>query len=476
MSSPKTSEPTAAETATTAEPTPETQSAGGETQVDGAAEPSNGSGLQEPEYDVEVKLADLQADPNNPLFSAKSFEELQLSPELLKGIRAMNFSKPSKIQEKALPLLLLNPPMNMIAQSQSGTGKTAAFSLNILSRLDLNNISPQALVLAPSRELARQILGVIELMGGQMPGLKVAAAIPNPKRRSDRIDAHVIVGTPGTVMDMIRRKNIDPRNLKVLVLDEADNMLDQQGMGDQSKRVKQLVPRNLQIVLFSATFPAKVIQFAHQFAPNANVLTLAADDLTIEGIKQLYVDVNADQDKYATLLKFYELMTQASSIIFVNSRRVAEELEQRMTAEGHKVAQLTGALDGQQRDEVIDRFRRGEAKVLIATNVIARGIDVQTVTMVINYDVPVTVEGRPDPETYLHRIGRTGRFGRVGVALTFVHDKRSWQNLNEIATHFNTELHLVDTGDWDAVEQMISKIVKSGRAGKSTKEMTGMDS
>lgn len=153
----------------------------------------------------------------------------------------MGFRKPSKIQEKALPLLLINPPQNMIAQSQSGTGKTAAFSLNILSRVDLNNLSPQALVLAPSRELARQILGVITHMGQFMEGLVVMPAVPDPTKRNQKYEAHVLVGTPGTVMDMIRRRLINPRSMKILVLDEADNMLDQQGLGEQCTRVKQSV-------------------------------------------------------------------------------------------------------------------------------------------------------------------------------------------------------------------------------------------
>lgn len=444
-------------------------------QVDGSGSPGNGSALAETEYKVEVKLADLQADPNNPLFSAKSFEELNLSDELLQGLRHMNFRKPSKIQEKALPLLLLDPPTNMIAQSQSGTGKTAAFSLNILSRIDLALVQPQALVLAPSRELARQILGVIQHMGQHMDGLKTLAAIPDPARRGQKFDAHVLVGTPGTATDMLRRRLINQANIKILVLDEADNMLDQQGLGEQCTRVKSMLPKDTQTVLFSATFPPNVISYANRFAPNANILTLAHEELTIEGIKQLYIDIDKDNDKYATLLKFYGLMTQASSIIFVRTRKTAEELERRMTAEGHKVAQLSGAMEGPERDRIIDQFRSGEAKVLVTTNVLARGIDVQSVTMVINYDVPTMANGRDaDPETYLHRIGRTGRFGRVGVALTFVHDKSSWQQLHDIASYFKTDLYPIDTSDWDNVEDMIQTIIKSSRAGKSTEEMTEM--
>jgi ATP-dependent RNA helicase DDX19/DBP5 len=170
----------------------------------------------------------------------------------------MNFRKPSKIQEKALPLLLFDPPTNMIAQSQSGTGKTAAFSLNILSRVKLNLLSPQALVLAPSRELARQILGVIQHMGQFMEGLIAMPAIPDPTKRNQRYDAHVLVGTPGTVMDMVRRRYINPQHISILVLDEADNMLDQQGLGEQCSRVKGYVRKNhirLLVLTSAACFP-----------------------------------------------------------------------------------------------------------------------------------------------------------------------------------------------------------------------------
>jgi ATP-dependent RNA helicase DDX19/DBP5 len=207
--------------------------------VDGASEGGNGSKIEETDYRVEVKLADLQQDPNNPLFSVKSFEELNLSEALVKGIRMMNFHKPSKIQEKALPLLLTNPPSNMIAQSQSGTGKTAAFSLNILTRIDISDRRPQAIALAPSRELARQIMGVIQHMGQFIEGLKIQPAIPEGIPRGARYDAHVLVGTAGTVQEALKRRTIDQEKIKILVLDEADNMLDQQGMGDQCIRVKR---------------------------------------------------------------------------------------------------------------------------------------------------------------------------------------------------------------------------------------------
>lgn len=227
----------------TEEPPTLTQTEAVPDQTDGAGQPFGGSQLSEPEYAVQVKLADMQADPENPLYSVKSFEELNLQPEILKGIVGMGFRKPSKVQERSLPLLIKNPPENLIGQSQSGTGKTAAFVLNILARIDLSTPemqkTPQALVLAPSRELARQIAGVVRLMGHYMEGLQVEVAVPvEAAQRGRKVEASVAVGTPGTVMDLIRRRTMDARQIKILVLDEADNMLDQQGLGDQCTRVK----------------------------------------------------------------------------------------------------------------------------------------------------------------------------------------------------------------------------------------------
>lgn len=436
-------------------------------QTDGASTEQFGSALLEPEFDVNIKLNDLQKDPNDPLYSVKEFRDLNLPESIQKGILALGFTKPSKVQERALPMLLQNPPQNLIGQSQSGTGKTAAFVLNILSRLDLTLQQPQALVLAPSRELARQILGVVQIMGAFMEGLSTYQAVPDPSTRGQQVNGQVVVGTPGTVMDLARRKQLNTRGIKVLVLDEADNMLDQQGLGDQCKRVKQLLPKDVQTVLFSATFPEEVLAFTALFAPNANQITLERNNLTVKGIKQMYLDVSKDQDKYDALIKFYGLMTIASSIIFVRKRDTADELSKRMTSEGHHVVTLTGGLEGSERDAVIDQFREGTAKVLITTNVLARGIDVQTVTMVINYDIPdKPAPGRgyvPDAETFLHRVGRTGRFGKVGVALTLVHDRRSWEMYREIIDELGIETHKLDTEDWDRVEREVKSIIKSGR-------------
>ena len=360
----------------------------------------------------------------------------------------MNFKKPSKIQERALPLLLSNPPANMIGQSQSGTGKTAAFVLTMLSRVDVNQQTVQALCLAPSRELARQIMAVVETMG-QFTNISCQFAIPSALPRGQSIGAHIVVGTPGTVLDMIRRRLLPVQDLRVFVLDEADTMLDKQGLSEQCIRVKRTIPHPTQIVLFSATFPAIVVQYANLFAPNANVITLRQEELTVDGIKQLYMDCASEEDKYRILVELYHILTVGSSVIFVKRRDSAAEIQRRMEADGHKVAALHGALDAEHRDRIMDDFASGRAKVLITTNVLARGIDVATVSMVVNYDIPLDSDGHPDPQTYLHRIGRTGRFGRVGVSISFVHDERSLDQLRQIEDYFGVAITQVPTHDID---------------------------
>ncbi|KAL7276798.1 RNA helicase required for poly(A+) mRNA export [Rhizina undulata] len=421
--------------------------------------------LEESTFEVVLKLRDQQADPTNPLYSAKRFEDLGLHQDLLRGIYHMNFKRPSKIQERALPLLVSNPPINMIAQSQSGTGKTAAFVLDMLSRIDYSQECVQALCLAPARELARQIMGVVQKMG-IFVGVKTQFAIPQGLPRGAKISAHVVIGTPGTVLDMISRKTLPTEGIRVFVLDEADNMLDQQGLGEQCIRVKKHIPRTAQILLFSATFPHQVVDYANKFAPDAHTLTLRHEELTLKGIRQLYMDCRDEEHKYTVLVDLYHVLTVGSSIIFVKRRHTAEEIQRRMEADGHKVVALHGAFEGRARDQVIDDFRNGRAKVLITTNVLARGLDVATVSMVVNYDMPRTVDGDPDCQTYLHRIGRTGRFGRVGVSISFVYDPRSWEELKTVHEYFGCEITRVPTDDLDVVERIMKEVVKDNTTTK----------
>ena len=430
---------------------------GDELKEDKKAQSNN---LVDSSYEVKVKLADLQADPNSPLYSVKSFEELGLRPELLKGLYSMKFNKPSKIQEKALPLLLSNPPTNMIGQSQSGTGKTAAFSLTMLSRVNESDPSTQCLCLAPARELARQTLEVISTMS-KFTNVTSQLIVPGSLERGQRINAHILVGTPGSVLDLARKKIIDLSKIKVFVLDEADNMLDAQGLGAQCLRVKKAIPTSTQLILFSATFPTEVRSYADKFVPNANSLELKHEELNVDGIKQLYMDCDSEAHKFQVLGELYGLLTIGSSIIFVQRKDTANKLYAKMKVEGHTCSILHADLDHSERDRLIDDFREGRSKVLITTNVLARGIDIASVSMVVKYDLPVTKEGRPDPSTYLHRIGRTGRFGRVGVSISLIHDQASYRTLEAIRSYFgDVEMTRLPTDDWDEVEKIIKKIIK----------------
>ncbi|CAR24489.1 ATP-dependent RNA helicase DBP5 [Lachancea thermotolerans] len=418
------------------------------------------SNLVKSEYEVKVKLADLQGDPNSPLYSIKSFEELGLAPELLKGLYAMKFQKPSKIQERALPLLLHNPPRNMIAQSQSGTGKTAAFSLTMLSRVDPAVPQTQAICLAPARELARQTLEVIQEMG-KFTKISSQLIVPDSFEKNKPVNAQIVVGTPGTVLDLMRRKMIQLGQVKVFVLDEADNMLDKQGLGDQCLRVKKFLPKSAQLVLFSATFDDGVRNYARKVVPDANSLELQRNEVNVAAIKQLFMDCTDENNKFEVLTELYGLLTIGSSIIFVQTKQTANVLYAKLKQAGHQVSILHGDLQASERDRLIDDFREGRSKVLITTNVLARGIDIPTVSMVVNYDLPTTFQGKADPSTYIHRIGRTGRFGRTGVAISFVHDKKSFEVLTAIQKYFgDIEMTRVPTDDWDEVEKIVKKVLK----------------
>ncbi|GAA5992013.1 hypothetical protein JCM10908_000698 [Rhodotorula pacifica] len=431
-----------------------------------AAEPPQASSLLENlSHEVQVTLADQQADPNSPLFSAKSFEDLNLHPNLLKGIYKMGYQKPSKIQEKALPLLLQNPARNMIGQSQSGTGKTAAFALTMLSRIDMDLKAPQAICIAPSRELAMQILQVVQRMGEYTPVECFFAGKDSWTKGMPKLTQQVIIGTPGTMIDMVTKGRIlDLREVKVFVLDEADNMLESGSMGDQSITLKNLITKmakDPQIVLFSATFADVVRNFAVRFAPGANEIRLKQEELSLDAIKQFFMDCDNEQHKYEVLVELYNLLTIGQSIIFVKRRDTADEIARRMSAEGHKVVSLHGKLETTERDAVMESFRDGKTKVLITTNVIARGIDISQVNMVVNYDLPLDAQNRPDPETYLHRIGRTGRFGRQGVSINFVHDRQSFENMEAIRKALGKPIVRVDTSDFEQMEATLKAALKS---------------
>uniref|UniRef100_A0A3Q3FBM8 RNA helicase n=1 Tax=Labrus bergylta TaxID=56723 RepID=A0A3Q3FBM8_9LABR len=389
----------------------------------------------------------LQKDPNSPLYSVKSFEELRLKPQLLQGVYGMGFNRPSKIQETALPMMLAGPPQNLIAQSQSGTGKTAAFVLAMLSHVDPDNKYPQCLCVSPTYELALQTGKVIEQMGKHYPEVKLVYAIRGNKLpRGMKLQEQIVIGTPGTMLDWCSKfKFIDPKKIKVFVLDEADVMIATQGHQDQSIRIQRMLPQTCQMLLFSATFEETVWNFAQRIVPSPNIIKLKREEETLDTIKQYYVLCNSREEKFQALCNVYGAITIAQAMIFCHTRKTAGWLAGELSREGHQVALLSGEMQVEQRE-----------KVLVTTNVCARGIDVEQVSVVINFDLPVDKDGNPDNETYLHRIGRTGRFGKRGLAINMVDGKMSMNILNRIQEHFSKKIERLDTDDLDEIEKIAS--------------------
>uniref|UniRef100_A0A8C6TZK3 RNA helicase n=1 Tax=Neogobius melanostomus TaxID=47308 RepID=A0A8C6TZK3_9GOBI len=399
----------------------------------------------------------LQRDPNSPLFSVKTFEELRLKQELLNGVYNMGFNRPSRIQENALPMMLAQPPQNLIAQSQSGTGKTAAFSLAMLSHVNPANKWTQCLCLAPTYELALQIGQVIEQMGKFDPEVKLAYAIRgNRPVRGVVLEEQIVVGTPGTLMDWcIKFKVIDPKKISVFVLDEADVMIATQGHQDQSIRIQRQLPKDCQMLLFSATFEDSVWRFAERIVPEPNIIKLRREEETLDTIKQFFVVCSQKEDKFNALCSLYACLTIAQAMIFCHTRKMASWLASKLNEEGHQVALLSGELTVEQRAAVIERFKEGKEKVLVTTNVCSRGIDVEQVSIVVNFDLPMDLDGNADNETYLHRIGRTGRFGKRGFAVNMVDSEYSMDLLRQIEMHFDRKITKLDTDNLEEMEKLL---------------------
>jgi len=387
------------------------------------------------------RLKVIQNDQSSHLTGAKTFQELDLPKYLLDAIFAMGFDRPSAIQEEALPRILSDPPRNLIGQAQSGSGKTAAFTLGMLYRLDVNDPpTTQALCVTPTRELAIQIFQkAVKPMAANMVGLKIQLAIAGTNiERGAPLNAHLVIGTPGKVVDWLKRRVINSKTIRVFVLDEADNMVGEDGHRANSLLIKKQMTKTCQCLLFSATFPTDVVTFADKMIHNADKILIESDEsLVLDVIKQLWIDTRGYQGgKLEFLSDIYSLLTIGQSIVFVATKRNADMVHRTLTDGGYTCSVLHGSIEADDRDSTMQAFRNGESNVLITTNVLARGVDVDNVCLVINYDIPVTRDGAPDYDTYLHRIGRTGRFGKKGTAISLIDDTRSVEVLAAIEQHF----------------------------------------
>jgi len=390
------------------------------------------------------RLKVIQNDTTSHLTGAKTFQELNLPKYLLDAIFAMGFDRPSAIQEEALPRILSDPPRNLIGQAQSGSGKTAAFTLGMLYRLDVNDPpTTQCLCVTPTRELAIQIFQkAVKPMAANMVGLKIQLAIAGTTiEKGTPLNAHMVIGTPGKVVDWLKRRIINSKTIKVFVLDEADNMVGEDGHRANSLLIKKTLTRNCQCLLFSATFPTEVVKFADKMIHNADKILIESDEsLVLDIIKQLWIDTRQyEGGKLEFLSDIYSLLTIGQSVVFVATKKNADMVHRTLTDGGYTCSVLHGGIEADDRDSTMLAFRNGESNVLITTNVLARGVDVDNVCLVINYDIPMTRDGDPDFETYLHRIGRTGRFGKKGTAINLIDDTRSVEVLAAIESHFATK-------------------------------------
>lgn len=397
----------------------------------------------------------IRKDPRSPLFSAKTFEELRLPTDLLNGLYGMGFQAPSKIQETVLPLLLASPPTNMIAQSQSGTGKTAAFVLASLCRVEVDKPYPQVLILAPTYELALQTAEVAKKMAKHTQ-IRFRNVVRGEDKPPGQLTEHVIIGTPGKMVDWaLRFRNFDSRKIKVFVLDEADVMIDTQGHRNQSIKLQKSLSSACQLLLFSATYDEEVMNFAEMIVPNAVVIKLKREDESLENIMQYYVQCGNEDEKYSALANIFGTISIGQTFIFCHTKRSAGYLKEKLQKDGHAVGLITGDLTVEERTSVLERFRNGDERVLISTNLMARGIDVDQVTVVVNYDLPVHVTTKDiDFETYLHRIGRTGRFGKTGLAINLVDGARTLNMIRMLEEHFGRKIEKLDATKVEEIEKI----------------------
>lgn len=362
-----------------------------------------------------------------------NFENMGLDENLLRGVYAYGFEKPSAIQQRAI--IPLAKGLDLIAQAQSGTGKTATFTIGALQRQDYTKAECQTLILAPTRELAQQIQKVVLALGDYL-GAKCHSCVGGTRVADDisilEAGVHTVVGTPGRVFDLLTRGYLRAEHIKTFILDEADEMLSR-GFKEQIYDIFTTLPESVQVCLFSATMPRDALDITHKFMNNPVQILVQKDELTLEGIKQFYIGVDKEEWKLETLCDLYETLNIVQAVIFCNTRRKVDWLTEEMKKKEFTVSSTHGDIQQKEREVILTEFRTGSSRVLITTDLLARGIDVQQVSLVINYDLP------KNQENYIHRIGRSGRFGRKGVAINFV-TADDHQTLRDLEEFYHTQI------------------------------------
>jgi len=379
---------------------------------------------------------------NNKLYEITGWEDenLALKAKLIRGIYSMGFEIPSSIQKKALYPMIHNINNNrhrdIIAQAQSGTGKTGAFSVGTLQLIDETVDETQALIIAPTHELADQTAKVIKQLGHYLKirSLLLVGGTSVDKNKADlnEIMPHVVVGTPGRIHDMIRRRYLKVDKMKLLVIDEADEMLSS-GFKDQMYNIFQHLHNDIQVALFSATYSQELEELSKSFMQNPTQIRVKAEELTLQGIAQYYINLMDDVQKYETIKDIFESLTISQAIIYCNSTHRVDDLTEAMKTDNFPVEKIHGKMTEQERKDNYVKFKKGACRVLITSDLFARGIDVQQVSIVINFDIP------KNEHTYLHRIGRSGRWGRKGIAINF-QTKQDSTKLKRFSDYYHTEI------------------------------------
>lgn len=380
-------------------------------------------------------LVEENATSIHEIYDIKTWDEMELKPEILRGIYSLGFENPSAIQKKAIyPIIKQH---DVIGQAQSGTGKTGTFSISALQRVDLDCKQTQVFIIVPTHELVLQIETVINNIGQFMDGLNVKTLIGGTSINDDihtlkNNPPHIIIGCTGRIYDMIKRRALRTIDVKLCILDEADEMLSR-GFSEQIYNIFQCLPSAVQIALFSATMPQPILKLTEKFMRNPYKIIMKPEELNLEGINQFYLAMINDHSKYDTLKMLFEHLTVSQTIIYVNSINRVIELNTAMNEEGFSVCCIHSNMTKEERKEVVQQFRNGEYRVLISSNLTARGLDIQQVNTVINFDIPKSAE------TYLHRIGRSGRWGRKGTAINFV-TKHDIYHMRNIEKHYGIDI------------------------------------
>ena len=363
----------------------------------------------------------------------ESFEDMGLKDNILRGIYSYGFEKPSEIQKRGIVKMIEG--RDIIAQAQSGTGKTATFTIGMLESLNLELNNNQILIMSHTRELSHQIYNVISNISKYMKininlsmgGISIRENIDSLKKKP-----HIIIGTPGRVLDMIQNKYINVDTLKMLILDEADELLSHIFI-TQIYDIFQYLPPKIQVCLFSATMNDSFFSITKKFMRDPVKILVKTEELTLEGIKQFYIDIERNDYKYETLCDIYSNISISQSIIYCNSIKMVDIISNKLNNDNFSVACIHGNMNQQERNQVVKEFRDGKSRVLISTDLLSRGIDIQQISIVINYDIPKNIE------SYIHRIGRSGRYGRKGVAVNFV-TNNDREQLSYIEQYYNTDI------------------------------------